>query len=70
MPSTLDSPPAAPPRTYTIKDLEALCRVGFRSISKWIEDGRFPAPLALPGRRKLWDAQKVDALFRGPKHAG
>lgn len=34
------------------------------TIGKWIRDGRFPAPLPLPSRRRLWYRSEISAWLR------
>lgn len=56
---------------FTREELALLFRVDPQTVSRWVRDGRLPAPLRV-GRQLLWRRETLDrflAHLEGPTHA-
>lgn len=52
------------PEIMRIKDVAARYGVHRDTIRKWVEDGKFPRPLRLPGKHPAWRADTIDEWER------
>ena len=49
-----------------LADVLSLARTSHSTLRRWVEAGRFPAPLKWPGRRRpVWRASVVKEFLRG-----
>lgn len=56
------------PRRIAIAELCGRLAVNRRTIGKWVEAGRFPAPHYLMGERRWW-LHEIEAWEADPSHA-
>lgn len=67
------SPPLTPPdlaaaadigQLLTIKDVATLLRTTRQAVGLWVRRGRFPSPITVGPRKRLWRASAVRAWLQ------
>jgi prophage regulatory protein len=53
----------------TLKDVTAATRIGRSTVYRWVEEGRFPAPLALSPGCVRWRQEDIDTWVSGLRAA-
>ncbi|TXH45644.1 MAG: hypothetical protein E6Q97_31330 [Desulfurellales bacterium] len=61
------------PRGLPVEEAAAYVGLGAVEFEREVERGRFPQPMPLSGRRKVWDRKALDAALDGhtePRESG
>jgi len=53
------------PAVYTLDEVAAMMKASTRTIRRWIDAGKFPRPLPLPGQLRF-RCHDIDALVGHP----
>jgi excisionase family DNA binding protein len=53
-------------RPLTLREVAELCGVTRATLRSWVRAGRFPPPLKVGIRKKLWSPADVERALHGP----